>query len=290
MRDSAIHQLVACDTGSLIAAALSESTVQIWNWGQSQQVGEFETIFDSGGRRLALAAEGSICIAASWTRGLAAYSVPKGSCLWRRPDLRQVQLLTLSPSGQEINCGFDKGQLAVIDAKTGTLVKTVKNAKGIFCSRVASLELVQEKKRYRIVGDQQFHIPAESFTLYEAVFSPEAVCLSEPDAGVRCIDLESGKLLWQHSDLQTDHLAFATADFNFYCVAMKHDPPNECSLVRLAPNLMDCDQVVSIGSCWESAFSQSGDVLVTMRGSVYETCTGRLLTQLDFPQCDYPDK
>lgn len=290
MRDSAIRHLVACDKSSLVAAAFFESTVQIWNWDQSRQVGEFETILDFGGRRLALAADGLICVAASWTRGLAAYSVPNGDCLWRRPDLAEAQLLTLSPSGREINCGFDKRQLAVIDAMTGTCVRTVKNAKGIFCSRVTSHELVQGKKRYRLAGEQEFDIPAKSFTLYEAVFSPEAVCLSEPDAGVRCIDLESGKLLWQHPDLYADRLAFCAADFNFYCVAEKHDSPNDRSLVRLAPDLVDSDQVVFIGSCWESAFSQSGNVLVTARGAAYETCTGRLLSQLGFPKCDYPDK
>jgi WD40 repeat protein len=290
MRDSAIRHLAACDKSSLVAAAFFESTVQIWNWDQSRQVGEFETILDFGGRRLTLTAEGSICITASWTRGLCGYSVPNGDCLWRRPDLTQVQLLTLSPSGREINCGFDKGDLAVIDVNTGTLLKTVQNARGIFCSRVAHHELIQEKKRYRIVGDQEFHIPAKSFALHDAVFSPETVCLSEPKVGVSCIDLQSGTQLWQHPDLWTNHLAFATADFNFYCVALKHDPPNDRSLVRIAPTLMDCDQLAFIGPCWESAFSQSGNVLVTVRGDVYETCTGRLLSQLNFPQCDYPDK
>jgi hypothetical protein len=107
--------------------------------------------------------------------------------------------------------------------------------------------------------------------------------------GIRCIELESGKQVWHHPDLWTNHLAFATADFNFYCVAMMHDPPNNCSLVRLAPRLMDCDQVAFVGLCWEAAFSQSGNFLVTMRGHVYETSTGRLLRQLGFPQRDYPD-
>ena len=91
MRDSAIRHLAACDGGSLIAAAHFESKVQIWDWHDARQIGELETILDFGGRRLALAAGGSICITGSWTQGLAAYLVPNGECLWRRSDLVRVQ-------------------------------------------------------------------------------------------------------------------------------------------------------------------------------------------------------
>jgi hypothetical protein len=224
MRDSAIRHLAACDESSLIAAALFESTVQIWNRDKAQQIGEFETVLDFGGRRLALAAGGSICVTGSWTHGLAAYSVPDGGCLWQRPDLVQVQLLTLSASGQEVNCGFEKRPLAVIDVKTGTIVRTVKNASRIVCSRFGSCQLVQERKRYRVVGEHAFEIAAMSFSLHDAALSPEAVCISVAEAGVRCIELTSGNQLWHHPDLWTNHLALATADFNFYCVAMMHSP------------------------------------------------------------------
>lgn len=86
MRDSAIRHLAACDRSSLIAAALFESTVQIWSLDSSQQIAEFETILDFGGQRLVLAADGKICITGSWSAGLAAYSVPDGRRLWHLPN------------------------------------------------------------------------------------------------------------------------------------------------------------------------------------------------------------
>ena len=187
MRDAAIRHLAACDESSLVAAALFESTVQIWNRDKAQQIGEFEMVLDFGGRRRALAAGGSICVTGSWTHGLAAYSVPDGGCLWQRPDLVQVQLLTLSASGQEVNCGFEKHQLAVIEVKTGTIVRTVKNASRMFCSRFGSCHLVQEGKRYRVVGEHAFEIPAMSFSLDDAALSPEAVCISPCSYGTNPI-------------------------------------------------------------------------------------------------------
>lgn len=290
MRDSAIRHVVVSDEGSLVAAALFESTVQIWNWHKAQQIGEFATVLEFGGQRLALAAAGSICIAGSWTQGVAAYSVPDGHCIWRRPELLEVQLLTTTASGQEINCGLERRPLVVLDARTGNIIRTVKGASRIISSRFGTYEFIEERHNYRIAGKYTLEIPSMSFGLHDASFSPQSLCISEPNAGIRCVELESGRQVWHHPELSADHVAYALADFSFYCVARKRNPPNDCSLVRLAPKLMDCDQVAFIGPCWGESFSPSGDVLVTMRGGVYETSTGRFLRQLDFPQCDYPDK
>lgn len=79
MLRSAIHYLAACDESSLIAAAFSESTVQIWSWEKGRQMGEFETVHDSGGRRLALAAGGSVCVTGSWSKGLKGVFGPRRS-------------------------------------------------------------------------------------------------------------------------------------------------------------------------------------------------------------------
>jgi hypothetical protein len=289
MRDSAIRQIAACDKSSRIAAAFFDSTVQIWCWEKAQQVGEFETVLDFGGRRLVLAAEGSICIAGSWKRGLAAYSVPDGRCLWWRSDLKHVQVLTLGASAKEVNCGFEDRPLAVIDVKTGTTLKTVKDASRIICSRFGLCALERQRSRYRVVGEHVFDIAPMSFALVDGAFSPEAVCIAEPHAGIRCIELVSAEQLWHHKPLWSRHLTFCESDYNFYCAAKNNTEPHELSLLRLAPRLIDCDQMAFVGLVADEAFSQSGNVLVTTRGDVYETASGRVLAELDFPQRDYPD-
>ena len=286
MRDSAIRHLAACDESSLIAAAFFESRVQIWNSDKAQLVGEFETVLDFGGRRLVLAAGGSICVTGSWKRGLAAYSVPDGTCLWNRDDLTHLQLLTLSASGLEVNCGFENRPLMVMDVRTGALRETVKGALRIFCSRFGHHELVQERKRYRLAGERMYEIPSMSFGLSDATFSADAICIAEPNAGIRCFETDSGVQLWQHKSLKSNRVTFCSLDENFYCLAIG-SKNYDCSLIRLAPKLIDCDQVAFVGPCSESAFSQCGKVFVSSRGDVYETSTGRLIAELDFPEQDY---
>jgi hypothetical protein len=151
---------------------------------------------------------------------------------------------------------------------------------------------------YLVRGPNEFRICPLSFGLLDAVFSPDAVCLSEPkDAlhprdnigGIRLFDLATGEPRW-YLDLGTNDLIFNSADQRFYCVAVSRAAPHNCSLVRLASDILQCDQVLTFERCWEAAFSPSGNILVTAQGDVYETTTGAQVGFLDFPQRDYPDR
>jgi WD40 repeat protein len=321
MRDSAIRHLAVSDESEIVAAGFFEKTVQIWSWKTGEQIGEFQTLLDFGMRKLALSPDGKRCIVGRWgpksggLRGLAAYSVPDGRLLWNRKQIKHIANIRMSGSGQEIYCGVQDSSAYIIDAATGEIRSRVRGAAEIVGSRYSQHRLIVPKQskvvmecrlitskvysnypNYLMRGPTEFEIHPLSFGLHDAVFSPDAICLSEPTnalhpreeiGGVRLIDLENGAARW-HIDLGSNHLAFNSSDGSFYCVAVLHDPRNR-SLVRLADTILDCDRVALLGACWEAAFSPSGRVLVTARGDVYETSTGDLLMHLEFPQRDYPD-
>jgi hypothetical protein len=132
-----------------------------------------------------------------------------------------------------------------------------------------------------------------SFALLDAVFSPTALCLSDP--GIRLIDLNTGLGLW-HLDIGSNHLAFNSSDQRFYCVGSTFpgripNAPDRNSLLRLASSIQECDEVVTLGAgaSWGTAFAQSGRVFATTQGDVFETSTGARLAHLDFPGRDYPE-
>ena len=290
MQASAIQYLAIADENAVVAAASPEGTVQIWNWRTRQQLGEFKSIMDSGGRRLVLTLDGRICIAGSWTCGLAAYSVPDGQVLWHKRDIREVQEVTLSASGREVYCGVDSNSVHILATETGTPVGKVARAVTIISSPHDSREMTVKEDKYLIQGGSELEIPAASFALHTAAFSPESVCFSEPNAGSRCIDLLTGELLWHHKTIHFSHAAFNASDKRFYCVTGFDTNPYEKSLVRLVVNFAECERVVKLGRrCWTEAFTPSGEFLVVARGDVYETSSGTLLGHLDFPQREYPD-
>jgi len=171
MGKPAIRHLAITDESAIVVVAIFESNVQIWSWKTRQLLGELETILDFGGRRLALTPDGRICIAGSYHRGLAAYSVPDGRLLWHRRELRKVQLVNLSASGSEIYCGDDRPSVHIIETATGNSLGKIARADRIVPSQVGPHQLVSRRRGgYTVRGVDELEIPGMSSTLRDNAF------------------------------------------------------------------------------------------------------------------------
>src|ERR1017187_8983145 len=183
MRGSAIRHLAITDQLSIVAAAMFSNTVQIRSWETAEQLGEFETMLDFGGSRLALTPDGSICVVGAWgqpgrgARGLAAYSIPDGRILWNRKDIRHIQYVRLSGTGREIYCGVEGSAAHIIETASGDPIRRLKSAKQIVGSRYTPHQLVVQRGKYLVLGKHEFEIFPLSFGCLDAAFSPEAVCI-----------------------------------------------------------------------------------------------------------------
>jgi hypothetical protein len=304
MQASSIRHLAITDESSIVAAALFEKAIQIWSWKSGQQLGEFDTMLDFGGRRLALTPDGAVCIVGAWgqrgrgPRGLAAYSVPDGKLLWNREEIRHIQYVRLSGSGHEIYCGVEGSSAQIVDTGTGQTLRKVRGARRIWGSQYTAHQLImRDGPRYLVRGKSEFEIHPLSFALLDACFSPDALCVSEPKnflrpseqvGGIRLLDLRSGEVRW-HLDRGANELAYNSSDSCFYCVAALDTGTGQSHrLIRFGGTNRLCEDVALLDQGWESAFSPSGKLLATAKGDVYETSTAALLMHLDFPQKLYP--
>lgn len=282
MRVSAIRHLAITDDRAIVAAALFEKTVQIWSWETAQQIGEINTILSFGGKRLLLTPDGNVCIAGSWTRGIAAYSIPDGRVIWHRKDIRQVQQISLSSSARQIYCGVEANLVHVLDTENGKSIGKLTGARSVVASPFEGRELIEKRDSYLVRGEGDLQIYASS-VLHTAAFSPERVCLSELNKGSRCIDLTTGKLVWHRETFQFLHAVFNAKDGRFYLVTTVYADPGERALVRLAADFGEPTVVVGLDGSWEEAFTPSGEFLASATGDVFETASGALRTHLDFP-------
>jgi len=262
-------------------------------------------MLDFGGRRLALTPDGTVCIVGAWgqrgrgPRGLAAYSVPDGRLLWNRKEIRHIQYVRLSGSGREIYCGVEGSSAQIVDTGTGQTLRKVRGARRIWGSQYTAHQLImQEGPCYLVRGQSEFEIHPLSFALHAAAFSPDALCVSEPEnflhpneqvGGIRMIDLKSGEVL-RHLDRGANELAYNSSDSCFYGVTALDTDTGRChQLIRFGGTNQLCEDVALLDQGWAFAFSPSGKVLATAKGDVLETSTAALLMHLDFPQKVYPD-
>ncbi len=292
---SAIRELAVSEESGLAAAAFFDRRIQIWSWRTGQQLGDFKTIYSFGLNSLVLTFDGAVCIVAGWRRGLAAYSVPDGVLLWRgkREDGRNIQRIgniSLTALGNELYCGVETNTVLMVDVKTGQTIGKVARANAVHASQYGACELVVKKDVYLLRGEVEIKIPAMSFGMHTAAFSPISVCLSEPRAGIRCVSLASGDLLWHHPTKAFSRATFNPSDGQFYCVDCNENTPPDWFLTRLSPKGDECEPVALLDGGWETEFTKSGSHLITANGDVYETTSGKLIRHLDFPRMEYPDK
>ena len=152
---------------------------------------QFNTVFESGGRRLALNPTGELCVTAAWEKGKKGgvrYDAFTGSQIWHRIDIRHNQRLRFSSTGDSIRCGVEDGPLLRLDAGTGETVESRTGFTNVFDSPYAKQVLFEHRTRdFLFESVSSFRIPKLTFGLLHAAFSPEALCLTEAGGPVAAL-------------------------------------------------------------------------------------------------------
>ena len=91
-----MRHIATSQDGSVFLTAEFEKKVYSWNINTYENISEFNTVLDFGGKRLAITEDGTRCVAASYSRrGISMYDVLTGSVIWHRKDINRVQFVTL---------------------------------------------------------------------------------------------------------------------------------------------------------------------------------------------------
>jgi hypothetical protein len=294
MRSSAIRILEAATHVPIIAAALFERTVQIWNWNTGERRCEFDTVTD-GPSHLSLSPSGECLVAANWRKGkhggVACYSARTGEKLWHRLDIRRSGRVRFASNGVSIWCGIRGSPLQQLDALTGKTLASMRAVEEVLDSPYSDHCLVIRRQQIRIKGTKDIIVPKLSFTVLDAAFSRDTLCLTEAGGVVRCIDLVLGLVRWRYVPPQSHHLIFLSynhVDHCFYGTQWMYGRGGPYMLIRLQEGTGACTEVCRLNA-YPDCCCFGDDIVVTSSGDVVSLQNGNTIRRLEFPQCDYPD-
>lgn len=293
---SAIRHLATATNSHKLAAAKVKRTVQLWDLHTHERNAEFETVFDFGGRRLALSPGGELLVAASWTKdkrgGVACYHAESGQTLWHRTDIRHAQRLRISLAGDCVWCGLEEGPLQCLSATTGMTVETRRGLHDIVESPYSAYQLLDTRDDTLIVmAKREIRIRRSTFALLDVAFGPDALCLSEAGGAVRCVDCCTGNERLRYQPVAGHHvltLAYRSLDGHYYGIEWEYQRGKSRYLVRLDGQTGRCEHICLLTS-WEEKFDMLGERIVTSSGDILDVNTGNVVTRLPFPETDYPD-
>ncbi|MHB1457863.1 MAG: hypothetical protein ACYC0V_13215 [Armatimonadota bacterium] len=121
-----IHYITASESTSIFAVGAPEHDVVVWDFSKRLKLGEFKTIMDAGGKRLAVYnREPRLLVAGAYNRyGICAYNLgcPNEKVWWRR-DLKNPQVITVSERLGLMASSFGYRALKLIDVATGDTIR-----------------------------------------------------------------------------------------------------------------------------------------------------------------------
>lgn len=289
----ALINLATTPNGSLAAFAKSdlrpanakkeeEHILRVFDLAGGRCLVEFPVLWDGGGRRIAFSQDGkTIYVGCYDVHGVACYSVGTGKELWRRRDLKAIQVINSSTTQDRIFCERSTGAAALLNGTTGETLPSPRGVKGVWFSAFEDFTLVERGKNAELeihqpLGRKIGNFPRESFAVLNAALSGNLLLFAEPKTPLRAIDLKSASEIWRFpaEDAHKCHaLAYSPRRKAFVAC---HSRNGGFGLLTISP---DDGHSVCSGTVerWSGAFFGDGEFFVDCQGSTYSVETGQML-------------
>jgi len=199
----------------------------------------------------------------------------------------------LSAANETVWCEVEGQPVLSLDINTGSTLGSLRTICDVFDSPFTQHVLQEPRERDRnlaIVGSATLLVPRSSFAILDATFSPDALCLSEANGPVRCLNLDTGKERWRYQPPAGNHVLRLSyqADQSFYGVQWAYERGGPKLLLRFSQSTGDARSICDLNT-FPDAFDFGHEELLLSSGDVVSLVTGAIIRQLAFPMKDYPD-
>lgn len=281
--------------GNAIAFGEFERAVHVYDLTTDACVSKFGSNLDFGGRRLAIAPNGSICAIASYNDNSLTLIDLHGDHLWQRGDVDEVQRVRFSLDGNTLFCCHHRGIVSQFDVRSGETTrfnwfkKNLYGAEDVFESPYDKYMVVD-----RIEGDIQITnlrlkrigtLKRKTFAVLDYAFAPEFICISESGGPMTCYHLQTGKEVWElrfPDGIHALDVGYNEETKHFSAVTWPYKNGGPFTLLAIARHNGDIVTETGLPDAADFGFVKRGTRLVLTTGAILSTATGEQLGALDF--------
>ena len=274
-----------------------DALLSFYDANAAERLSEFYVHYDTGGARLALSRDALTAFVGCYkVHGLGAYEVSDGQELWRRKDLKAVQKVSALPFDDLVFCGRE-GPGHLLCSKTGRTVEKCKGVRAVYTSPFSKHVLLEAHSLeiHSQFGTRIGKIAPTTFAVLDCSFSDAELVVTESGGCVRCFDLGSLELLWQHTPRQGSHflrLIFSQKLNRFVGIAWWYQkettPPME--IVHLDRRTGQVLREIAIGSLAAGEFCLAGSMIFTLDFSLMDVKTGAIVREFPKSKFDETDE
>lgn len=286
-----VREIAVSPSGQLAAAVDLGPEVFVWDVAGRRETGSFKSIFEFGGRRLAISDTGLVVAAAYHRQGIACYDSRSGGLVWNRKDLTKVQCVSMSASSQFVYVCFDNRPCKVLWTNSGYTAFNIRGARMVFDSSYGPVALL-DKKIPQVASQpnckRSFTIERLSFAILDAVFSPTALAITESGGPVRGFDLKTGRERWQYQRPGCHILRVGYSDRQsaFFGVEWSYRRSGDYTLIRLESESGESSEVCNLGPGLTAEFCLGGDAVLKSNGDVIDVASGASIDAIALRQTE----
>lgn len=289
--------LTASLTGRLAVRGLSTDSIrikavlQVVDLTSGEFLHEFPVRWEPGSRFSVCRDEVTCIVGAYECYGVAAYDLRDGREIWRRKDLKAIQVVTAFPNEDSVFCGREAKAAHLLDCHTGESLRVFRGVTDIWASPYDATRLVQTDAKgmdlQRPLGSRGRLVPRLSGDTIAAAFSPNAVAVAERRGTLRCIETESAVCRWTYvpeKDRHVEHAAFLEGQDVFLVFDCRHyDKKPPARLLHIDAQSGIVAKEIVLGDWSGAEFCLNATALFDWTGMLVSTTNGQLVRTLAFP-------
>lgn len=137
-----IFEMESSKKGSYFLAAEFKKIVAVYESSTGRKLGEYNTHFESGGKRMCIAESGKYFAAAAYGRfGITLFSTETGEAIWTTKEIKRIQQICFSSDDTLIFVINDDNRLYTLSSADGSIVTVEKSIVKIFSDSTHEVKL-----------------------------------------------------------------------------------------------------------------------------------------------------
>ena len=273
--------------GNVLLTSTRDERVLIWDLRRRSLERELPLpVKDSGGISMALSPD-ETCIYAGtyYAGGCFCFSRGDGSLVWHRGDLKRFYGIACDYYTGNVFCYFHGRGGEELEPGTGRTISKHRGVKEVYCSPYFQHRLLGTRS-LELHGTKgiMWSAPRESFAILSTAFSPLRLAVTEPNATVRCFDLQDGTCAWRYVPPKDHHvleLGYVESDSVFVGIEWAYRTGGEMLLLRWS-DAGALEYRLPITDAGAHQFCAAGTLLVDNSGAVRDTRDAGVLPGFTF--------
>lgn len=195
-----IHEMESSKSGKYFLAAEFKNKVAAYESATGKKLGEYDTRFESGGKRMCIADSDKYFAAAAYGRfGITLYDIETGSALWTTKEVKRIQRIYFSADDTELYAINNDCDLYTLSVTDGSIISREKDIEKIYPdSRLQVKVTYYERLKWdggsATLSDKMLQVCSGNGRVYCTIFR----------GGLKCFGADGSKL-WTAQNKPEEH-------------------------------------------------------------------------------------